>query len=117
MAASSSTTIWMNGLAALALLSVLLLDDSRSVMARPAGYDDYLTVEGAGGDMATVGSLRREVRQPAPQRIATEVSDLLSLGNEPKKSHEQRHKKHAKNASGLFVSYNIIHGSLLHFVL
>ncbi|XP_001599396.1 hornerin-like [Nasonia vitripennis] len=101
MAASSA--IWMNGLAALLLALLLPLDDSRGAMARPAGYDDYLTLEGAGADMLTVGSLRREVRQPAPaqqQRIATEVSDLLSLGNEPKKSHEQHRKKHAKNASG-----------------
>ena len=97
-------------MARLVLVSVLLLVAGEA-MARPASYDEYLAVEGE--DMATVGSLRREVRQPAPiivkpeqeklqQRFATEVSDLLSAGNEPKKSHNEKHQKNASGLWGVF---------------
>ncbi|XP_071638239.1 uncharacterized protein [Temnothorax longispinosus] len=47
-------------------------------------------------DVVAVGSFIREVRQPAPLKIAAEVRDLMSAGNAPKKDT----KKHMKNASG-----------------
>ena len=62
--------------------------------ARPATYDEYLAVE---NDSASVGSLRREVRQPVPLRFASEVKDLLVAGNEPKRHGK---KKPIKNESG-----------------
>ncbi|XP_011166809.1 spore wall protein 2 [Solenopsis invicta] len=48
-------------------------------------------------DVAAVGSLIREVRQPAPLKVAGELRDLMSAGNAPK---SQDSKKRMKNASG-----------------
>lgn len=59
--------------------------------------------ENAEDDVAAVGSLIREVRQPAPLKIAAEVKDLMSAGNAPKKDA----KKHMKNASGMFFITNV----------
>ncbi|KAL0128968.1 hypothetical protein PUN28_003979 [Cardiocondyla obscurior] len=53
--------------------------------------------ENAEDDVAAVGSLIREVRQPAPLKIAMEIKDLISAGNAPK---SQDTKKRMKNASG-----------------
>lgn len=52
-------------------------------------------------DVAAVGSLIREVRQPRPLRVATEVEDLTSANNAPES--RQDTKKRSKNASGTFV--------------
>lgn len=57
--------------------------------------------ENAEDDVAAVGSLIREVRQPAPLKIAAEVKDLMSAGNAPKD------KKSMKNASGMFFITNV----------
>ncbi|KAL6256997.1 hypothetical protein P5V15_012041 [Pogonomyrmex californicus] len=70
------------------LLSHLLVCNS---LARSAPYE---TVE---DDVVAVGSLIREVRQPAPLKIAEEMRDLMSAGNTPK---SQDNKKLMKNASG-----------------
>ncbi|XP_011694158.1 PREDICTED: spore wall protein 2-like [Wasmannia auropunctata] len=48
-------------------------------------------------DVAAVGSLIREVRQPAPLKFFAEGRDLMSAGNAPK---SQDTKKRTKNASG-----------------
>ncbi|XP_023287888.1 uncharacterized protein LOC105702518 [Orussus abietinus] len=70
------------------LLGILVLVGL--ALARPATYDEYLVLA---DDVATVGSLRREVREPAPSGgVATEVRDLLEAGAAPKKK--------MKNASG-----------------
>ena len=45
------------------------------------------------GDVQAVGSLRREVRQPAPQGFAGEVPDLLNQSN-------NKNKKVIKNTKG-----------------
>lgn len=50
-------------------------------------------------DVAAVGSLIREIRQPAPLKIAAEVRDLMSAGNAPK---SEDTKKRMKNSSGMF---------------
>ncbi|XP_076665617.1 uncharacterized protein LOC143367546 [Andrena cerasifolii] len=50
------------------------------------------------GDVVSVESLRRDVREPAPLALATEVEDLLGEGNTPGK--DQAPKKLMKNASG-----------------
>ncbi|XP_025075487.1 uncharacterized protein LOC105432640 [Pogonomyrmex barbatus] len=63
-------------------------------LARSAPYE---TVE---DDVVAVGSLIREVRQPAPLKIAAEMRDLMSAGNTPK---SQDNKKLMKNASGMFL--------------
>lgn len=60
--------------------------------------------ENAEDDVAAVGSLIREVRQPAPLRVAAEMKDLMSAGNAPK---SQDAKKRMKNASGMFFINNI----------
>ncbi|KAG7204713.1 hypothetical protein KM043_005127 [Ampulex compressa] len=65
-------------------------------LARPIGF-----VPGFGlqeEDVATVESLRRDVREPAPLLGAAEVQDLLGLGNAPRKEHEA--EKRMKNAAG-----------------
>ncbi|XP_011501543.1 PREDICTED: uncharacterized protein LOC105365146 [Ceratosolen solmsi marchali] len=80
----------------LLVIALVLLEDTRTTLARATiGFDEHAVVD---VDMVTVDSLRREVRQPAPQRVALEVSDLLSSSNVPKKtSHDN---KHIKNSSG-----------------
>ncbi|XP_018396969.1 PREDICTED: spore wall protein 2-like, partial [Cyphomyrmex costatus] len=54
----------------------------------------YKNVE---NDVVAVGSLIREVRQPAPLNLIAGVKDLIGAGNAPK---SQDTKKHMKNASG-----------------
>lgn len=49
-------------------------------------------------DVAAVGSFIREIRQPAPLKVAAEVEDLMSVGNAPK---SRDTKKSMKNASGM----------------
>jgi len=51
-------------------------------------------------DDVAVGSLIREVRQPAPLRVATEVEDLTGASNAQRESRDT--EKRAKNASGTF---------------
>ncbi|EGI62500.1 PREDICTED: spore wall protein 2-like [Acromyrmex echinatior] len=53
--------------------------------------------ENVENDVVAVGSLIREVRQPAPLSLIAGVRDLISAGNAPK---SQDTKKHMKNASG-----------------
>lgn len=55
-------------------------------------------------DVAAVGSLIREVRQPVPLKIAAELKDLMSAGNAPE---PQDTKKRMKNSSGMFSITNI----------
>ncbi|XP_029161448.1 spore wall protein 2-like [Nylanderia fulva] len=62
-----------------------------NTLARPIIY------EAVEDDVAAVGSFIREIRQPAPLKVATEVEDLMSVGNAPK---SRDTKKHMKNASG-----------------
>lgn len=57
-------------------------------------------------DVAAVGSLIREVRQPAPLKVSGELRDLMSAGNAPK----SQDKKRMKNASGMFFIANIFNG-------
>lgn len=66
-----------------------------NTLAKPVIYE---TVE---GDVATVGSFIREIRQPAPLKVAAEVEDLMSAGNAPE---SRDAKKRMKNASGMFFS-------------
>lgn len=51
-------------------------------------------------DVAAVGSFVREVRQPVPLKVATEVEDLMSASNAPD---SRDTKKRMKNASGTFA--------------
>lgn len=73
------------------LLPHLLVCNS---LAKPVIY------EAVEGDVVAVGSLIREIRQPAPLRVVTEVEDLMSAGNAPQ---SQDNKKRMKNASGMFL--------------
>ncbi|XP_012535030.2 spore wall protein 2-like [Monomorium pharaonis] len=57
----------------------------------------FVIYENVEDDVAAVGSLIREVRQPAPLKIAGELRDLMSASNAPK---SQDDKKRMKNASG-----------------
>lgn len=74
--------------------------------ARPATFDEYLSLE---DDAASVGSMRREVRAPAPAPagFATEVEDLLSSETEIRRQLRQAKggsepkKTTMKNASGM----------------
>ncbi|XP_072755117.1 uncharacterized protein [Anoplolepis gracilipes] len=59
-----------------------------NTLARPIIYED---------DVAAVGSFIREIRQPAPLKVAAEVEDLMSVGNAPK---SRDTKKSMKNLSG-----------------
>ncbi|XP_024946849.1 cold and drought-regulated protein CORA, partial [Cephus cinctus] len=72
--------------------------DGSSRFSSKASTDIAVTTCAVGRDVASVGSLRREVRAPAPIGFATEVEDLLFAGTSPKKSEDT--KKHSKNASG-----------------
>lgn len=54
--------------------------------------------ENAEDDVAAVGSLIREIRQPAPLKLVADVRDLMSAANAPK----SRDTKEMKNASGMF---------------
>lgn len=73
------------------------------VLAKPATYDEYLAV---GDDVASVGSIRRDIRAPVPLGFATEVDDLLHAGTEPRTSRQagsgksEPKKTSMKNASG-----------------
>ncbi|XP_029669077.1 spore wall protein 2-like [Formica exsecta] len=62
-----------------------------NTLARPIIY------EAVEDDVAAVGSFIREIRQPAPLKVAAEVEDLMSVGNAPK---SRDTKKSVKNASG-----------------
>lgn len=62
-----------------------------NTLARPIIY------EAVEDDVAAVGSFIREIRQPAPLKVAAEVEDLMSAGNAPK---SRDTKKSMKNASG-----------------
>lgn len=72
------------------LLSHLLVCNT---LARPIIY------EAVENDVAAVGSFIREIRQPAPLKVAAE-EDLMSVGNAPK---SRDTKKSMKNASGTFL--------------
>lgn len=72
------------------LLAHLLICNT---LARPIIY------EAVEDDVAAVGSFIREIRQPAPLKVAAEVEDLMSVGNAPKSDI----KKSMKNASGMFL--------------
>jgi hypothetical protein len=74
------------------LLPHLLVCDS---LAGPVIYEAFED------DVAAVGSLIREVRQPAPLRVATEAEDLTGASNAQRESRDT--KKRAKNASGTFA--------------
>lgn len=63
-----------------------------------------ITYENVEDDVAAVGSLIREVRQPAPLKFVAGVKDLMSAGNAPK---SQDTKKPMKNASGMFSIANV----------
>lgn len=69
------------------------------------------------GDVVSVESLRRDVRESAPLALATEVEDLLGEGNAPAK--DQAPKKRMKNASGTFLptylSANRVSVTVPHF--
>jgi len=60
--------------------------------------------ENVENDVVAVGSLIREVRQPAPLSLIAGVRDLISAGNAPK---SQDTKKHMKNASGMCFIINV----------
>lgn len=60
--------------------------------------------ENVENDVVAVGSFIREVRQPAPLKVAAEMRDLMSAGNAPK---SQDTKKRMKNSSGMFFVTNV----------
>lgn len=80
---------------ALLVVSLVLLGNSGTAVARPARHEEYVPTEG--GDMASVGSTRREVRAPTVQEYAAEVEDLLFANATPKKTLSKQ-----KNSSGSF---------------
>ncbi|EZA56639.1 hypothetical protein X777_02243 [Ooceraea biroi] len=73
------------------LLSLLLHLFVHGTLAGPIIY------EAVEDDVTAVGSFIREVRQPAPLKVATEVEDLMSASNAPE---SRDTKKRMKNASG-----------------
>ncbi|XP_014481381.1 PREDICTED: spore wall protein 2-like [Dinoponera quadriceps] len=78
-----------SGFPLVSLLSYLLVCNTS---AGPVVYENV-----AEDDVVAVGSYIREVRQPAPLKVAAEVEDLMSAGNAPE---SRDNKKRMKNVSG-----------------
>ena len=77
------------------IIVLLFILKNNQINGKPSRYDEYLPIE---GDMISVGSLRREVRQQVPLKIDSHLADLLQNENSPK-VHEEK-KEVQKNSSG-----------------